>query len=99
MMPLPWEIAEQQALAKARARVDKVILALRQKGASNDYCPRCSSDDWSVDFLQIPAAPWREPNSTSPGFFQAPVIAFNSNIQVVAIQCKNCGYILFHNLA
>lgn len=74
-------------------RVRKVVEALKKKGIQNDYCPRCNAFDWSVDFLEIPATPIQTTYS-SHNFYQITP----SKLSVVAIQCKNCGYLIFHNM-
>jgi hypothetical protein len=78
-------------------RINQIVAKLKERGVQSDYCPRCNVFDWSVDFLQMPAAPERDayaalfghttPFSTSPGF-----------IPVACFACKNCGYMLYHDL-
>ena len=37
--------------------MNEALAALRARGVQNDYCPRCNTDNWNVDFLGIPSIP------------------------------------------
>jgi hypothetical protein len=76
----------------AQVRVARLVEALKKKGVTNDYCPRCNVFDWAVDFLDIPAS------SLKPILPFAPPPGSNPQLSVVAMECKNCGYLILHSL-
>jgi hypothetical protein len=73
--------------------VNEALEELKKRGATHDYCPRCSTFDWNVDPVAINVIPLRGiPAAIPPAYYPAHVMA----IQIV---CKNCGYTMFHNLS
>jgi hypothetical protein len=70
-------------------RIDLLVAELRRRGVSSDLCPRCGTSDWEVDFFQIPAA--REG-------FVSPLGGITGYVPVACFNCKNCGYLIYHNL-
>lgn len=87
----------------AQVRTYAIIEELKNRGVTNDHCPRCNAFDWSVDFLEILARPTAyDPNTPLPHllhsdlqFVQPMPTGF---IRMVCIVCRNCGYTVFHNL-
>jgi hypothetical protein len=72
--------------------VDAAIEELKKRHANNDYCPRCSTLDWNVEPVAISIIPLRGiPAAIPPAYFA-------SNLFLLQIVCKNCGYTMFHNL-
>jgi hypothetical protein len=88
----------------AQMRLQGFIDELKNRGVTNDNCPRCNVFDWSVDFLEIAARP-AIANPTIPpqpgvvqsnfGFAQPVPLGF---LSMACIACRNCGYTMFHNL-
>ena len=70
-------------------RIDKLVDELKRRGVSPDMCPRCRTFDWEVDFFQIPAA--------YEGFV-SPLGGIKGYAPVACFTCKNCGYLIYHNL-
>ena|SRR5208282_327451 len=84
-------------------RVQRAIDELRRRGANNDYCPRCSTFDWNVDLLEIPATSALSSKiSSGAGFggrmYPRPYSDASGVLPMLSIVCKNCGYTMFHNL-
>jgi predicted nucleic-acid-binding Zn-ribbon protein len=73
-------------------KIDKAIRELKKRGVESDNCPRCGTSDWNVDLLEIPA------NSEVFKSSVPPPMGYQSNLSVLGIVCKNCGYTMFHNL-
>jgi predicted nucleic-acid-binding Zn-ribbon protein len=92
--------ATQEIPPETRARIEQALKVLRDRGATNDYCPRCSTDNWKVELIAIPAVSvpnlvlaWRQ------GSGLAPTTAYQTGyIPLLSIACANCGYTIFHNL-
>jgi predicted nucleic-acid-binding Zn-ribbon protein len=79
---------------ETRAKIDQALSVLRDRGATNDYCPRCSKNNWDVDLLAIPATSL--PNAAPAfGSVQASPLGY---IPLVTIMCTTCGYTILHNL-
>jgi hypothetical protein len=72
-------------------RIDEVVAKLKARGAISDFCPRCGVFDWSVDFFQIPVSPMLAGTYLLMG-------PQSGLIPAVCFVCKNCGYMMFHNL-
>jgi hypothetical protein len=72
-----------------KAKIEEALRILREKGAVQDYCPRCSQNDWNVDIILIFASP---PPSGSPLTYS------QSFIPTLMLVCKTCGYMFMHNL-
>ena len=84
----------------SQIRTTTVVKELKNRGVSDDYCPRCGVFDWSVDFLELVARPAAYP---SGGFLDSE-LTFNQPLpsgfmRVVCFVCKNCGYAVFHDLS
>jgi predicted nucleic-acid-binding Zn-ribbon protein len=93
MSSLPNSYAAMfQPRLSAQERIDKAIKELKKRGVESDYCPRCNTSDWNVDLLEIPA------NSEVSKSILPPPMGYQSNLSVLGIVCKNCGYTMFHNL-
>jgi len=89
----------------AQIKTQEVIEKLKSRGVNNDYCVRCNTFDWSVDFLEITARPatYRPGNYPALGAGLYTELQFlqptpTGVIRVVCIVCKNCGYTMFHDL-
>lgn len=87
-------------LVTTEERIERALAKLRERGVTNDFCPRCNTHDWNVDVLQIPAN-----SGMSSGFgsareaFSAALVGRTAGIlQILGLVCKNCGYSIFHNL-
>ena|SRR5579862_2328204 len=80
--------------------VNALLNELRMRNAVNDYCPRCSTNDWNVDVLRVYAVPmplansWYPPPSASGAYFPES----QAYIPTLCIVCKNCGNMILHNL-
>ena len=75
------------------AAVNTLLSELRKRGAVQDFCLRCETNDWNVDVLRVSATPMPLANAemqTPP-----PSLAY---IPTLCIVCKNCGNMIFHNL-
>lgn len=83
MTPTPLEADPQK-------RIDLLVAELKKRGVSNDRCPRCSTPDWEVDFFQLPAA--------HEGFVSPLGTGIRGYVPVACFTCKNCGYLIYHNL-
>jgi len=70
--------------------ISEALDKLRARGVTHDYCPRCSTADWNVDLLGVPAISLPNPNRH--------LVPHSGYLSVLAIACKNCGYTMFHNL-
>jgi hypothetical protein len=90
-----------QAKLSAPIRIKQALELLKQRGVTNDYCPRCNTFDWIVDINDIPvnsamAQPALPPLPLGGQYF------YNSQpaalLSVLSIVCKNCGYSIFHNM-
>lgn len=90
-MPQPFRTISPATYAK----IEEALKVVKERGAKDDYCPRCSSKNWLVDLLAIPAVPLPNP-MLGVSLAYSPPTGF---IPVVAIMCANCGYTMFHNLA
>jgi hypothetical protein len=78
---------------ETREKINEALKVLRDRGATNDYCPRCSKDSWDVDLLVIRAAPLPDA-ALARGFPPT-----NSGyIPVLSVVCTTCGYTMLHNL-
>ncbi len=79
-------------------RINQAIEKLKQRGVKDDKCPRCGVFDWNVDITDIPAssAMARLPLPTSGNYVytQEPT----GFLAVLSLVCKNCGYLIFHNI-
>jgi hypothetical protein len=83
MTPTPPEANPQQK------RIDLLVAELKRRGVATDLCARCGTFDWEVDFFQIPAA--------HEGFV-SPLGGLKGYVPVACFTCKNCGYLVYHNL-
>ena len=96
----------------ATEKLDLAIAELRKRGVKNDYCPRCETDDWNIDLLEIPANSELSPFSDAAmrGLSGLPFLPSSaksttpqrgtpSHLSLLAFVCKNCGNTIFHNLA
>jgi hypothetical protein len=84
----PW-LSVEELIAKA-------LQTLKTRGVTSEACPRCHTDDWNVDILDIPAK-----SAMSKLLLFATLGAEYSQsdfIPVLTLVCKNCGYTMFHNL-
>jgi hypothetical protein len=82
---------------EAQAFVRRVLDILREKGATQDYCPRCSTSDWNVDVLGIQVHSLSSDPRVLGQWRYTPYVPMGA-APVLAIVCKNCGYMMFHNL-
>jgi hypothetical protein len=73
-----------------QARIERLVAELKRRGVKSDYCPRCGTFDWEVDFFQQPAA---SEGTTAP--LLGRLVGY---IPVASFGCKNCGYMMYHNL-
>jgi hypothetical protein len=72
-------------------------LGRRRHEPKEDYCPRCGVFDWNVDILDIPANSLMARPALPTGSYrytQQPT-GFISTLSLV---CKNCGFMIFHNM-
>lgn len=79
-------------------RINRAIETLKAKGVKDDYCPRCGVFDWNVDITDIPAGSLM---SRSPLPLEANYVHTrepNGFLSVLSLVCKNCGYLIFHNI-
>jgi predicted nucleic-acid-binding Zn-ribbon protein len=72
--------------------VETALEELKKRNVKNDYCPRCETFDWNVDPVAIPVTPLQGVPAATPQAY------FPGFIPAIQIVCKNCGYIMFHNL-
>jgi hypothetical protein len=63
----------------------------RKRGSVVDPCPRCNTDDWNADILQIPS-------TSLLAMAQSPIPMGSGFLSLLGLVCKNCGYTVFHNL-
>lgn len=71
-------------------RIDNLVAELKRRGVTSDRCARCGTVDWNVDFFQLPAA--------KEGFVSPLGQGIEGYIPVACFSCKNCGYLMYHNL-
>ena len=71
-------------------RIDGLVAELKQRGVSTDMCPRCRTFDWTVDFFQIAVA--------HEGWVSPLGQGVTGYLPVACFSCKNCGYLMYHNL-
>lgn len=86
-------IANPRATAEIKIRT--ALDELKKRGVHRDICPRCATENWNADLLEIPAfsliasvAP------LAPGY----ISTGGTNLTVLALVCTRCGYTMFHNL-
>ncbi len=72
--------------------VERALEELKKRNVKNDYCPRCETFDWNVDAVAITVTPLQGIPATNPPAW------FPAYIPAIQIVCKNCGYVMFHNL-
>ena len=89
-MPQPTRTISPQTQAK----IEEALRAVKERGAKDDYCPRCRSTNWLVDLLAIPGVPLPNP-MLGVSMAYSPPTGF---IPVISFMCANCGYTMFHNL-
>jgi hypothetical protein len=77
---------------RAKLLVEKALEVLKTRNVTNDYCPRCETFDWSVDPIAINVIPVLGVPAVLASSY------FPSQIALLQIICKNCGYTMFHNL-
>jgi predicted nucleic-acid-binding Zn-ribbon protein len=78
---------------RAKQLVEKALEELKRRHVTNDLCPRCGTSNWSVDPIAINVIPMLGvPASLVSSYFP-------SQIALLQIVCKNCGYTMFHNLS
>ncbi len=79
------------------AAIDRVMKELQRRGAVNDRCQRCNTNNWNADLIRIIASP-----EALVSGYPAPFVAFPSGspsyIPTLALSCKNCGNTVLHNL-
>jgi predicted nucleic-acid-binding Zn-ribbon protein len=100
-MPTP-----EQSEKTAEIRVARIIEQLKTRGVNSDYCPRCGVFDWSVDFLALSGRPTvyhprKDIIATTPSLtseIQIGETMPSGFMRLVCIVCKNCGYVIFHDL-
>jgi phage FluMu protein Com len=73
-----------------QVRIDKLVAELKSRGVLTDACARCRTFDWSVDFFQMPVA--------HEGFISPFGQGVSGYLPVACFTCKNCGYLVYHNL-
>lgn len=90
-IPFPPDIVE---------RMNEALAALRARGVQNDYCPRCNTDNWNVDFLGIPSIPLPKQGLNIPRntVLHLGISSSSGYIPTLTIVCSNCGYMMMHNL-
>jgi hypothetical protein len=76
----------------AQEQIETVVARLKSRNVTDDYCPRCNTFDWSVDFIQMAAAP---ASAAVTAGYGGVITGF---IPAVCFVCKNCGYMMFHKL-
>jgi hypothetical protein len=82
-------------------RVNDAIQRLRERGALKDErCPRCSTDNWNVDFIAIPSLPLPKGGLNVPRDMRVHVAVGppSSYIPTLMLVCTNCGNTIIHNL-
>ena len=75
------------------AAVNALLRELRKRGAANDYCFRCQTNDWNADVVRVSAVPM--PLASSGTLGPPPTQAY---IPTLSLVCKNCGNMILHNL-
>jgi predicted nucleic-acid-binding Zn-ribbon protein len=73
--------------------VESALAEMKKRKVTNDFCPRCSTSDWSVDPIAINVIPLIGPPASTLHSY------FPGQIALLQIVCKNCGYTMFHNLS
>lgn len=93
-----FETVTSQPLV-VKVKIKAALDELKKRGVKDDYCPRCDTNSWTVDLIEIPAssAVGRTLQLSSLAG-NKPFIPQESNLILLAIVCKNCGYSIFHNL-
>jgi predicted nucleic-acid-binding Zn-ribbon protein len=91
------EVWKHPSPGSAVTKIHVALNKLRERRVTNDYCPRCGTRDWSVDLLDIPASSALDQSKPRPLPF-LPTSPVESNLSLLTIVCKNCGYSIFHNL-
>jgi hypothetical protein len=89
--PFPPDVVE---------RMNEALAALRARGVHNDYCPRCGTDNWNVDFVGIPCVPLPQQGLNIPPntVLHLGIRSSSGYIPALTVACANCGYLMLHNL-
>lgn len=61
------------------------------------YCPECEKNDWDTKHHLIESMEAKPKGSLSSFIFGKEPTYITSNINVVMMICKNCGYLKFFN--
>jgi hypothetical protein len=77
------------------AAVKSILADLRMRGANQDYCARCETNDWNVDVIRVFAIPMPLANGGPPTALPPPSQAY---IPTLCIVCNKCGNMILHNL-
>ena len=77
--------------------IDRVMKELQKRGAVNDHCQRCNTNDWNADLVRISASPEDSIHGLHPSF--STFTSSQSYIPTLSLTCKNCGNTVFHNLS
>ena len=79
----------------AEAKIHEAMEELRKRGVIGNVCPRCRTDRWNVDLLEIPAFSLMSSLAPlAPGY----VSTGETRLSVLTLVCTNCGYTMLHNL-
>lgn len=97
-------MSSDKAILASQGRTARVVRKLKDRGVTDDYCPRCGVFDWNVDFLELSARPAADNTggSATASFESEPYLTSpfpTGFLRVVCFVCKNCGYALFHDLS
>ncbi len=92
-----------QQTTDAVARVNEAIQRLRERGAlKDDLCPRCSTANWGVNFIAIPAVPLPKGGFNIPRNVVFPVTISQgppiNYISALVLVCQQCGNTIIHDL-
>jgi ribosomal protein L37E len=75
-------------------RISQAMEELSKRGVKHDYCPRCDTNNWNVDLLEVPANSALSPN----GLPMFPGTGVTGYLSLLAVVCRNCGNSIFHSL-
>jgi predicted nucleic-acid-binding Zn-ribbon protein len=79
----------------AETKIHGALQEIKKRGVAQDYCPRCNTNNWNADLLEIPAFSLMASLAPlGPGY----ISTGETRLSVLAVVCMNCGYTMLHNL-
>ena len=99
-MGFPVRTAPTLSSRIAESKVHEAMEELKRRHVRiDDNCPRCNFDQWNVDLLEMPTNSLM--TSAQAGAYSMPGHYVNTgatNLTVLTIVCRRCGYTMLHNL-